>query len=99
MYIRSIAEHYGGLEYDHLLTESRTALPAWWEKWFLSPHNINYHIEHHLYPSVPCHRLPELHDLLMRDPLFKEKAHITNGYLSGVVCECQRYVRGRCGRK
>ncbi|MCB0279431.1 MAG: fatty acid desaturase [Calditrichaeota bacterium] len=22
------------------------------------PNNINYHIEHHLYPSVPFYRLP-----------------------------------------
>jgi beta-carotene hydroxylase len=28
--------------------------------------NITYHVEHHLYPRVPCHRLPELH-ALMRD--------------------------------
>ena len=26
--------------------------------------NIVYHVEHHLYPRVPCHRLPTLHYLL-----------------------------------
>jgi beta-carotene hydroxylase len=26
--------------------------------------NITYHVEHHLYPRVPCHRLPALHDSL-----------------------------------
>ena len=26
--------------------------------------NITYHVEHHLYPRVPCHRLPELHALM-----------------------------------
>jgi beta-carotene hydroxylase len=26
--------------------------------------NITYHVEHHLYPRVPCHRLPVLHRLL-----------------------------------
>jgi fatty acid desaturase len=24
----------------------------------------NYHLEHHLYPSVPCHRLPAVHRFL-----------------------------------
>src|SRR5258705_2701873 len=89
MYIRSIAEHFGGMEYDHLLTGSRTVLPMRWEKWVFCPHHINYHIEHHLYPSVPCHNLPALHMILMRDRVFNGKAHITNGYLTGVVSECQ----------
>ena len=26
--------------------------------------NITYHVEHHLYPRVPCHRLLQLHHLL-----------------------------------
>lgn len=26
--------------------------------------NMNYHIEHHLYPMVPYYRLPELHELI-----------------------------------
>lgn len=26
--------------------------------------NINYHVEHHVYPRVPFYRLPELHDIL-----------------------------------
>ena len=26
---------------------------AWWEKFLLAPHNVHYHVDHHLYPSVP----------------------------------------------
>jgi fatty acid desaturase len=26
--------------------------------------NLNYHIEHHLYPAVPWYNLPKLHRLL-----------------------------------
>ena len=29
--------------------------------------NMNYHLEHHLYPTVPYHRLPDLHDLIKDD--------------------------------
>jgi len=29
--------------------------------------NMNYHIEHHMYPLVPFHRLPELHELIRHD--------------------------------
>jgi fatty acid desaturase len=29
--------------------------------------NMNYHVEHHMFPMVPFHRLPELHDLIKHD--------------------------------
>lgn len=29
--------------------------------------NMNYHIEHHMYPMVPFYRLPELHELIKAD--------------------------------
>ena len=29
--------------------------------------NMNYHLEHHMYPSVPYHALPQLHDVLKED--------------------------------
>jgi fatty acid desaturase len=29
--------------------------------------NMNYHIEHHMFPMVPYHRLPELHEDVKRD--------------------------------
>ena len=29
--------------------------------------NMNYHIEHHMYPMVPCHALPQLHEAMRAD--------------------------------
>ena len=29
--------------------------------------NMNYHVEHHMFPMVPYHRLPELHELIKHD--------------------------------
>ena len=29
--------------------------------------NMNYHIEHHMFPMVPYHRLPELHEKIKHD--------------------------------
>jgi fatty acid desaturase len=29
--------------------------------------NMNYHVEHHMFPMVPYHRLPELHEEIKHD--------------------------------
>lgn len=84
--IRSIAEHYG-IENDHVYTRTRTTLPSLFDRILVAPKNINFHLEHHLYPSVPWFRLPRLHTLLMADPQFVSTAHITSTYW-GVLQEC-----------
>lgn len=86
-YIRSVAEHFGGLTYDNLLTSTRTVKPSLLERFFISPHNVGYHLEHHLFPGVPFYNLPKLHRLLMQQDAFMEKAHLTQGYASGLVRE------------
>ena len=89
-YIRSVAEHFGELAYDDILTSSRTVLPNLLETFFISPHNVGYHLEHHLYPGVPFYHLPQLHKLLMEQDAYKNKAHITVGYTSGLMNELGR---------
>lgn len=84
--IRSIAEHFG-LDYDHTFTNARTTYPSTFDRMFIASKNVWYHLDHHLYPSVPFYNLPELHDELNKLPSFKEKAHITKSYL-GVLKEC-----------
>ena len=84
--IRSIAEHSAlGLARTPY-AGTRTTLTSFLERIFLAPNNVNYHLEHHLYPSVPFFRLPSLHALLCAKPEFRE-AHMTRGYL-GVLREC-----------
>lgn len=86
-YIRSVAEHFGELAYDHDLTSSRTVKVNYLERFFLSPHNVGYHLEHHLYPGVPFYHLPKLHKLLMDQKEYSQKAHITKGYVTGLMDE------------
>ena len=59
---------------------TRTTQPTWLERIFLAPKNVNYHIEHHFFPSVPFYRLPELHAILMSKPGYREGAHVTRTY-------------------
>ncbi len=93
-YLRSVAEHHGNLAYDHTFSNSRTTLPNAWERFVLMPHNVGYHLEHHLYPHVPFYRLPELHRVLMQQPLYAAKAHITRGVVSGLLREWVAPARG-----
>ena len=86
-YIRSVAEHFGALKYDHELNSSRTVKPTAIERFFLAPHHVGYHLEHHLYPGVPFYNLPALHNLLMQNPSYEARAHITNGYWKGLTQE------------
>lgn len=86
-YIRSVAEHYGELAYDNLLNSTRTVKTTFLERFFIAPHQVGYHLEHHLYPGVPFYNLPKLHQLLMKDASFKGQAHITQGYVSGLLLE------------
>ena len=86
-YIRSVAEHFGELAYDHLLTSTRSVKPNLVERFFIAPHQVGYHLEHHLYPGVPFYHLPKLHEVLMEDSMYNAKAHITQGYVNGLLNE------------
>ena len=55
------------------LTNTRTTLTSWPVRFLMW--NMPYHAEHHLYPAVPLHRLPDLHRLIA-DRL----RHVTPGY-------------------
>lgn len=87
MHVRSVAEHFGSMDYTSELGGTRTVLPHAWERAFFAPHNVNHHTEHHLYPSVPHYNLPQLHEALMAHPAYAAEAHNTVGYTTGLVRE------------
>jgi fatty acid desaturase len=64
------------------LNTTRTVIPNLLERLFICPCGINYHIEHHVFPSVPCYNVPKLHRLLMQDPWYRATAHLNRGYLN-----------------
>ncbi|MFT6020506.1 MAG: fatty acid desaturase [Saprospiraceae bacterium] len=86
-YIRSVAEHFGELAYDDLLSSTRSVKANLLERFFIAPHQVGYHLEHHLYPGVPFYNLPKLHQHLMTVSDYNSKAHITHGYLTGLLDE------------
>ncbi|MEW6776381.1 MAG: fatty acid desaturase [Bdellovibrionota bacterium] len=79
--IRSIAEHAAISDPTDELKQTRTTLAPGWVRFFMAPHNVNYHLEHHLYMYVPQYHLPKVHKTLKERGVF-EHAEITPGYLA-----------------
>lgn len=89
-HLRSIAEHFG-LENNRVdpLTQTRTTIAGWLESLIVCPNNVNYHLDHHLAPSVPFYNLPALHQLLSATSAYSKRACISKGYFA-VIAECMK---------
>lgn len=80
--IRNLAEHacVPDLFDPDPIMNTRTTQASWWERLTFAPNCVNYHLEHHLLPSVPKYRLAAFHGALSRKGLLKN-ADIETGYL------------------
>ncbi len=83
--IRSIAEHSSVPDPTDELQNTRTTEASWWERLFIAPNRVNYHLEHHLLMTVPHYHLPRMHELLCERGVL-EHALVTRGY-PGVLRE------------
>ncbi len=65
-----------------------TFVPSLLERIFFSPHEMNYHAEHHLWTRIPYYNLPRAHQLVRTNP------HITirNSYLK-FLSEVVQFLR------
>jgi len=77
--LRMAAEH-GALPLTRELTSTRTVVPSLFDRLFVAPVGVCYHLEHHLFPFVPGRNLHKLHKALMQDPDYAEGAHVTYSY-------------------
>jgi len=79
--IRAIAEHSMPPDPDDPMLNTRTTLASWWERLFIAPNRVNFHLEHHLLMTVPHYNLPRLHALLRQRGVL-DRALVARGYLS-----------------
>ncbi len=80
--IRNAAEHAcvpDLLDKDPLL-HTRTTYANWWERLSFAPNYVNYHMEHHLKPTIPCYHLAAFHRYLIEKEILN-KAHVANSYI------------------
>ncbi len=77
--IRNIAEHAVVPDNDDVFRNARTTYANIFERAFIAPYWVNYHVDHHLLFYVPCYNLPKLHAMLLAKGL-GEKMEIQPNY-------------------
>ena len=80
--LRQIGEH--GVAVDRASIDPRdntsTTLARWWEKLFVAPNDVHYHLEHHMAAGVPPYRLARMHRLLRARGFYDGHRCIATGY-------------------
>jgi fatty acid desaturase len=78
-YWSDIADH-AGLEISDPWQATRSWTAPWLLRQLIAPHNANWHLGHHLYPSLPQHQLPRLDRILSAVPEYR-RGHHCHGFL------------------
>jgi fatty acid desaturase len=78
--LRSIAEHAVADTTTDPLRNTRTTIANPIARLTVAPHHVNFHLEHHLAPTVPHYRLPRFHRLLRERGAYAD-AQLAHGYL------------------
>ena len=79
MRIRSIAEHAMVPDPADEMNNTRTTVARWWERLLIAPNCVNFHLEHHLLPTVPHYNLRRMHGML-RERGALGQACVARGY-------------------
>lgn len=72
-YLIEISEHYPFLGNSReAIYLSRNRHSHWFEGLFFSIHHENFHLVHHLMPSIPCWNMVKAHHIMMQDKKYRE---------------------------
>jgi len=79
--LRAIAEHFA-VPVSSPRDATRDIKAHFLECLSISPLNINYHLTHHLFPSIPHYNLREMSEILHNFAGSKLEGHYANGYVT-----------------
>ena len=72
-YIVEVAEHYPLVgSNSQIIYSARNRFSYWIESLFLSIHNENYHLTHHLRPGIPFWNMRKAHKIMLQDKIYRE---------------------------
>ncbi len=77
--LRNIGEHAAVPDNDDRLRNTRTIEASWWERAFIAPYGVSYHLEHHLIVNCPYYKLRDAHRMLL-DKGLREKMEVRASY-------------------
>lgn len=83
--IRNAAEHAvtTDVSSEDIFYNTRTTHASWWERLTVAPNYVNFHLEHHLLPSIPGQNLKLFHHKIQDLPIYRQEA-LEPGYISVV---------------
>jgi len=84
--IRALAEHMGTSGQGDAILKTRTVTSNPLVSFLML--NLNYHLEHHLFPAVPWYNLPRVHQLLK--PMYKARGAVVRKSYAAFVMDCFR---------
>ena len=82
--IRGAIEHGNVPDPQNPYQQTRTYLIHPVLSFFFAPKQVSYHLEHHLYPSVPFYNLPRLH-IELRQTVYPRE----DGYCETFTAVCE----------
>lgn len=83
--LRALMEHGAVSDTASPLKAARTSICSPPLAWLLFPFNVNYHIEHHLYPAFPHYNLPRAHREMTSRGLLKGAEVRTVGEATAMI--------------
>ncbi len=70
--IRAIAEHSMSPDLSDPVKNVRTTYANFFERIFIAPLHVNYHVEHHLLMGAPSYNYPKMHQILLERGYYEE---------------------------
>jgi fatty acid desaturase len=84
--IRALSEHMGTSGKGDAILKTRTVTSNRLVSSLML--NLNYHLEHHLFPGVPWYNLPRIHQLLK--PMYESRGAVVQKSYAAFVMQCLR---------
>ena len=79
LFLREIA-HHGNYPDNGDYTNSRVYEGYWLEREIFFPFSERNHVLHHMFPTVPWHKMMQAHHVMMRYPPYRENVVICDGF-------------------
>jgi fatty acid desaturase len=86
--VRALSEHMGTHGKGDAILKTRTVTSNPLVSFLMC--NLNYHLEHHLFPGVPWYNLPKIHKLLT--PIYKSKGAEVRQSYAAFALRCLRRI-------